>query len=65
MVTSSTDVPTDSMEPSMMPMTSPSLMGLPCASFASLMACVTSPVFTSENASVMFSTFSSSVASGL
>ena len=45
-----------------MPMTSPVRMALPAASLASLTAWVTSPVFTSENASVMLATFSSSPA---
>ena len=47
MTTSSVVEPTASMAPSAMPMTSPSLMGLSCASLESLIATVTSPVFTS------------------
>ena len=58
--TSSTLEPTASIDPSAMPMTSPLWMGLSCASLESLIAVVTSPVFVSANALVMFSTFSSS-----
>ena len=60
--TSSTEEPTASMDPSAMPMTSPSLMGLSWASFESLMARVTSPVLTSAYASVIDSTLSSKLA---